>query len=71
MEPADLEVVELSEELHTRVPLDGWSVWRGVNGILYARPFRRSPPLLFRGETKDELLAQVGEWVSTGRRPGE
>lgn len=71
MEPTDPEVVELGEDLHARLPLDGWSVWRGVNGVLYARPFKRSPPVVFRGRSKKSLLAQIGEWIATGRRPDD
>ncbi len=37
----------------------GWHWWTGVSGILYVRRERSSPPVVFRGETMDDLKDQV------------
>jgi hypothetical protein len=36
-----------------------WTVWRGVNGLLYARLPGSSPPLTARGEDARDLIDEV------------
>jgi hypothetical protein len=35
--------------------LPNWYVWRGVNGLVYARRMRTSPPIVVRGEDAVDL----------------
>lgn len=44
--------------LVSRLPV-GWEAWRGVNGVLYARRVRSSPPIVLRGATADDVMEQV------------
>jgi hypothetical protein len=39
--------------------LPHWHVWRGINGLLYARRAKSSPPLVVRGEDAADLREQV------------
>jgi hypothetical protein len=32
-----------------------WHVWRGINGLLYGRRAKSSPPLIVRGEDPAEI----------------
>ena len=39
--------------------LPGWHVWRGINGLVYARLLNSSPPLVVRGEDAVDLRDQI------------
>jgi hypothetical protein len=36
-----------------------WHVWRGINGLLYGRRAKSSPPLVVRGEDPAEIRDQM------------
>jgi len=40
----------------------GWHVWRGVSGLVYASLPRSSPPGVLRGESITELAARAAGW---------
>jgi hypothetical protein len=44
----------------------GWEAWVGVQGILYARLRKSSPPIVVRAATAEELAAKVAG--ATGAR---
>jgi hypothetical protein len=37
----------------------GWHIWRGVNGLWYARRPGTSPPVVLKDENTAELRAQI------------
>ncbi len=39
--------------------LPGWHAWRGVNGLVYARLLKSSPPIVVRGEDAVDLRDQI------------
>jgi hypothetical protein len=43
-----------------------WEAWRGVNGLVYARLARSSPPVVVHGEDPRDLIDQIrgmiGRW---------
>jgi len=44
---------------------EGWSApWRGISGLFYARTLRRSPPLIARAATEEELPAAISRAVA-------
>jgi hypothetical protein len=36
-----------------------WHVWRGINGLLYGRRAKSSPPLVVRGEDPADIRGQM------------
>lgn len=43
---------------------DGWTTWRGIFGLWYARRPRSSPPLVARAATEEELPAAISEVIA-------
>lgn len=48
-------------------PYNGWRMWRGISGLVYARLIKSSPPVIFRAggpAAEDKILDKIEEWIA-------